>query len=358
MSTPVAGAGGGAISPNIFENGLRELAHGIGPDLSKLTNPETDGLRALMKLTEPLARTGMQVDSRARALRQYIRELIGGFDDQQHPRCKAALQAAFCLAPDVSDGQEFPSIKARLQVRARAGAFGRTFDLGEAQTSWETGVRRLAKLVEQNQDDLHLIGKWASHGSPSGYQPLRVLNLTVTYFLTGQVVTDVVTERRVVATEDDVNRYIVRDYVQGAPNAHIEVRPLLNCQAGTHTPVDLGPGFVAVKAEMLLPRTYRKGTGCNFATQVKRTGVAEATTWQEIQVTSHGIEQLTMRVQFDLSTALPARCWYFAAMPDLGRLDPPGAEEGRDLEISDYGYTEKLFGQGDAAAKYGIVWRW
>src|ERR1700724_2035365 len=106
MSTPVAGAGGGAISPNIFENGLRELAHGIGPDLSKLTNPETDGLRALMKLTEPLARTGMQVDSRARALRQYIRELIGGFDDQQHPRCKAALQAAFCLAPDVSDGQE------------------------------------------------------------------------------------------------------------------------------------------------------------------------------------------------------------------------------------------------------------
>ena len=51
------------------------------------------------------------------------------------------------------------------------------------------------------------------------------------------MVTEVVTERRVIATEDDVNRYIVRDYVQGAPDAHIEVRPLLNCQAGAHTPV-------------------------------------------------------------------------------------------------------------------------
>src|SRR5262249_49850166 len=156
-----------------------------------------------------------------------------------------------------------------LEVMAHTGAFG---GMEEAQESWTIGVRRLAGLVEQNVDNLRQTAGWARQGAPSGYQPLRVVNLVVTYHLTGQVLTDIITERRIEAAEDGVDRYIVRDYVQGAPDAKIEVRPLLNCRAGTKTPVDLGPGFVAVKAEMLLPAAYAKGTGCNFATMVERTG--------------------------------------------------------------------------------------
>jgi hypothetical protein len=109
---------------------------------------------------------------------------------------------------------------------------------------------------------------------------------------------------------------------------------------------------------MFLPKSYSEGTGCNFATHVKRTGVTEATTWQEIQVTSYGIDALTMRVQFDSGGSLPSRCWYFAAMPDLGRLELPDLDEGRDLDISRFGYAERVFGPAQAAAKYGIVWRW
>jgi hypothetical protein len=300
----------------------------------------------------------MDMETRARAMLQYIRELIGGFDDQQHPKCKAALQAAFCLAVDIFNGQEFRTIASRLEAMAHTGAFGEDGGVREAQESWTIGVRRLARLVEHHIDDLCQTARWAMQGAPSGYQPLRVVNLVVTYYLSGQVVTDIITERRIEAAMDGVDRYIVRDYVQGAPDAQIEVRPLLNCSAGTQTPVDLGPGFVAVKAEMLLPTAYARGTGCNFATQVKRTGVTGATTWQEIQVTSHGVEHLAMRVQFDPAAARPSRCWYFAAVPHVGRLDPPDPREGRDLEVSSLGYVEKIFGRGDAAANYGIVWRW
>ena len=48
-------------------------------------------------------------------------------------------------------------------------------------------------------------------------------------------------------------------------------------------------------------------------------------------MTSHGVESLTMRVQFDATAALPSRRWYFAEMPDLGRLEVPDPSEGRDL---------------------------
>ena len=256
------------------EQGLRDLAKGQGPSLGKLIEPDTDGLCSLMDLTAPMAKDGMPVDGRARALRQYIWEAIAGFNDPQHPKCKAALQAAFCLTPAVSNGENFPSINERLAIMAREGAFGENVGFKRAQASWESGVRRLARLVLENIDDLRLSAGWASGGAPSGYQSVRVVNLTVTYLLTGRTVTDVVTERRIVAVEDGIDRYIVRDYVQGAPDAQIEVRPLLNCIAGEHTPINLGPGFVALKAEMLLPKAYPKGAGCNFATQVKRKGVA------------------------------------------------------------------------------------
>ena len=180
----------------------------------------------------------------------------------------------------------------------------------------------------------------------------------VTYRLTGQTVTDVITERTIEAAEDGVDKYIVRDYVQGDQGAHIEVSSLLNCRKLRQLPVDLGPGFVAVKAEMLLPKTYKKGETCTFATRVTREGLTDPTTWQEIQVTSHGIASLIMRVQFDTSVSLPERCWHFAAMPDFGRLELPGPEEGRDVEITRFGFAEHHFGVGHAAAKYGMVWRW
>jgi hypothetical protein len=359
MSALASGAGAGTSAPGPIEQGLRDLANGEGPVLGKLVEPRTRGLRALMELTAPLADAGMHIEGRARAIRQYIWELIAGLDDQQHPKCKAALRAAFCLAPEVSSNRELTSVASRLEVMALAGAFGEKSDLRRAQESWELAARRLAWLVTKNIDDhLRLAAGWASIGAPSGYQPLRVSSLVVTYYLTGQTVTDVITERRIEAMEDGVDRYIVRDYVQGVPDAEIEVKPLLNCRSGEHMPVDLGPGFVAMKAEMLLPKAYARGDGCNFATRVKRKGVTGPTTWQEIQVTSYGVDALIMRIQFDLGEALPVRCWYFAAAPDVGRLEPPGPGEQRDLEISRFGYTERDFGAGQAAAKYGIIWRW
>jgi hypothetical protein len=289
---------------------------------------------------------------------QYIRDEVAAFSDHEHPKCKAALQAAFCLGEGLTNGRDFPSIARRLKHTADQGAFGEGAGPEAGERNWRRAVRRLAKMIEDDTAQLAVSAGWASTGLPSGYQPVRVRKLVVTYYLTGQTVTELVTERSIEAIADEVDRYIVRDYVQGAPGAYIKVHPLLNCKRVNQLPVDLGPGFIAVKAEMLLPESYGKGSGCTFATRVTRTGVTDATTWQEIQVTSHGINSLTMRVQFDDQIPLPSRCWYFAAAPDLGRLEPPGPGEDRDVAISRFGYAEHHFGAGEPAAKYGVKWRW
>lgn len=356
--TGAARTGRPDCAPDSVEQGLRDLARDEGPQLSKLVNPYTSGLRALISLAVAHRRPAAPIDVTARALRQFIWEQIAGFSEEEHPKCKAALQAAFCIAPMVADGREFPSIAARLKVMTATGAFGQNAGPEAGLRNWRRAVKRLARLVEQNIGELRYTAAWASAGLPSGYQAVRVRSLVVTYYLTSQIVTDIITERTVEAVEDDVDRYIVRDYVQGSPDARIQVRALLNCATGTQTAVDLGPGFVGAKVEVLLPAAYRKGEGCTFATKVTRSGVAEPTTWQEIQVTSHGIDNLTMRAQFDLGVPPPSRCWYFAAVPDLGRLEPPGLGEQRDLDISRFGYVERHFGAGQATAKYGLVWHW
>ena len=344
-------------APDSVEQGLRDLAEGDGPELTRLTTPHTDGLRAVMRLTGLLG-TEMPLEDRARAMLQYIKELIGGFGAQGHPRWEAALRAAFRMTPEFTNGDEFRTLTARLTHVTSSGVFGENAGPEAGKRNWGLAVPHLAELVEQRIDDLHLQAGWASAGPPSGHQPFRVRNLVVTYRLNGQVVTDVVTERSVEAVQDNVDRYIVRDYVEGDPGARIEVKALLNCEKLGQVNAPIGPRSVAVKAEILLPKSYDKGTGCTFATHVTRQGVTDPTTWQEIQVTSHGIDSLTMRAQFDLEVPLPTRCWYFAAAPDVGRLEPPEPGEQRDLEISRLGFVEHRFGAGHALAKYGIVWAW
>lgn len=347
---------GGWRPPDSIEEGLRDLAKNEGPTLEKLIYPQTAALRTLMSLTASLEDSGFSAEKRARAMMQLIREQIASLNDHQHPKCKEALQAAFYLTPELPSG--LPSITARLNYMLNKGAFGEKPGREAGERNWRRGVRRLAGLLEENIEDLYRQVGWADTGLPSAYQPVRVRRLIVTYFLANQSVTDLFTERTVEATEDGVDRYIVRDYIYGDLGANIEIGALMNCKKISQLPVNL-PGYVAAKAEMRLPEAYAKGKGCTFATRVTRSGMTKPTTWQEIQVTSHGILSLVMRVQFDLQTPLPERCWYFAAMPDVDRLEEPATEEkGRDITISRWGYAEHSFGPATVAAKYGVAWRW
>jgi len=343
--------------PDSVEQGLRDLATGRGPELLRLTSPHTDGLRALMGLTAGLEHE-MPVEERARAVLQHIKDLIAGLGAQGHPQCEAALRAAFRLDPEVTDSRKFSTLASRLERIREAGAFGVDAGPEAGKRNWGRAVHRLAGLVEDHLDNLRVQAGWAAAGPASGHQPFRVRRLVVTYFLKGQVVTDVITERSVEATEDGVDRYIVRDYVEGDPGARIDVHTWLNCKRGAQAKANLGSKSVAVKAEILLPDSYLKGSGCTFATHVTRQGITEPTTWQEIQVTSHGIDSLTMRVQFDTEVPVPTRCWYFAEAFDVGRLEPPDPDEERDLKITSMGFAAHHFGVGRAQAKYGMVWTW
>jgi hypothetical protein len=358
--------GRASCAPDSVEQGLRDLAADAGPSVEKLVAELTPGLRALMRLTHELP-PAMTREERARALLQYIREKIASYDDAAHPRCKAALMAAFRIPEDEFDTEAHPgrysSISGRLAVPLQRGEF----DVGNhsagaeaGKRNWNRSVRGLADLIEKYIHELPGVAGWVASGAPSGYQPVKVRRLLVTVRLVGRVVTELLTEREIEALHDGVDRYVVRAYIESSPGATLTVEPVLNCAKGDVRQVNIGRGVAAQKVEMVLPHSLSKGEGCFFATRVTRSGLSpdDPSTWEEIQVTSQGVDSLTMRVQFDQSLPLPAHCWYFSALPDSDRLEPPAPHEGRNLRISELGYVEHRFGAGMAAAKYGLSWSW
>jgi hypothetical protein len=258
------------------------------------------------------------------------------------------------------------SINKRLQVARAAGAFDtvrgrRGVEAGTdaGKINWGRGAIRLAQAVERRMSELEESGGFERTGPPSGYQPVTFDRMIVTHHLRGQVVVESVSERWITAEEDGLSRYVVRAYARNDPpkRPNLEIQPLLNCRLGPVRRVEFGDGTEAQLAEMLFPKTLRRGEKLFFATRV----IAEEpgpTHSREVQVTTHGVKNLIMRVQFDHSIPLPKRAWYFAEIPDLDRLIPPEDGDTRYVENSEVGFVEREFGRGVATAKYGLAWQW
>ncbi len=290
---------------------------------------------------------------------------LGNSGERPHPRCAAAVQAAlrmttFQFAP--SDD----SINRRLQVARMAGAFdtvrgrrGLESGADAGKINWSRGVSRLAQAVEQRVNELERSTGWERTGPPSGYQPVTFDRMVVTYYLRGRAAAESVSERWIVAEEDGLSRYVVRAWAKNNPPARpqLEIQPLLNCRLGTVRHVDLGDGTEAQLAEMLFPATLRRGDKLFFATRLLAVEPGP-TLSREVQVTAHGINDLTMRIQFDTSVPLPKRAWFFAEVPDVDRLIPPESGDDRYVDISECGFIEHQFGRGVTTAKYGIAWQW
>jgi hypothetical protein len=354
-------------SNDSIEQGLRDLAQRDGPGVKKIVGGWTPGLERLRDLSEGLARGG-SADDHATALLDLIVEEIMRIEssgDRSHPRCAAALQAAFRL-PTFPFGPDDNSIAKRLEVARRRGAFdvirGRQRVAAgpeSGKNNWNRAVVRLARALEQRLADIDRIGDWARVGPPSGYQPFTVDRLVVTHFLQDRVVTEWTTERWVTAEEDDVSTYVVRAYARNVPphQPYLEVQPLLNCTRGTVRRVDLGDGSEAHLVDIHLARTLCRGEKTFFATRVVARE-AGPTRSREVQVTAHSTSEIVLRVQFDPGGPRPHACWYFAEMPDTDRLLPPPRGDRRYLAVSAFGYVEHRFVRGRPTNKYGLAWSW
>ncbi|MDG6100947.1 hypothetical protein Daura_01555 [Dactylosporangium aurantiacum] len=348
------------------EQGIRDLAQGSGPSIRRIADGWTPGLRRLRDLSSKLA--GSSVDERADAMLRLIyleAANLGNSGERPHPRCAAAVQAALGM-PTFPFGPADDSINRRLQVAREAGAFdtvrgrrGAEAGTDAGKINWSRGVVRLARAVERRVNEYERPGGWEQAGLPSGYQPVTFNRMIVTYFLRGRAVSESFSERWITAEEDGLTRYIVRAYARNNPPARpaLEIQPWLNCTLGSVRRVDPGDGSEAQIAEMLFPKALQRGDKLFFATRV----VAEEdgpTMSREVQVTSHGIDELTIRIQFDNTLPLPKRAWWFAEVPDIDRLIPPEPGDDRYVEISGSGFLERQFGRAKPTAKYGLSWQW
>jgi len=285
--------------------------------------------------------------------------------EHPHPRCSAALQAALRM-PKFQYGNADDSITKRLNVARAKGAFDfyrgtRPIAAGPeaGKNNWNRGVIRLATALERRVRTIEQTGGWERSGIPSGYQAVTMDRLVATHFIVGRAATETITERWITAEEDNFSRYIVRAYAKNVPpdRPQLEVVPMLNCRRGAVRRVDMGDGAEAQLVEMVLPVALERGESTFFANRVN-SWEPGPTLMREVQVTCHGIKDLTVRVQFEPDGPLPKQCWYFAEVPDVDRLVPPDTDNPRNIAISDCGFVEHRFGRGIATAKYGIAWRW
>lgn len=316
-----------------------------------------------------------------------IRELIFAIRDEK-PNPGVALRAVFLGLGDEKDvetssGDE--GIAARLRAANGRHAFQKDVSDDTLFRYWTEGVIRLALSLEErlarlSQDprswQLYApevdgpIAKPEEAGGdrvvkppPPGGQRIFVQRLVATYGLKGRAVNYAISERTIVAKDDDVDRYVVRARSPNPDAANApRIAARLNCRVGKPYEIKDVNGGVTHEVAMIF-ENLKSGQSHFFASAVTSQSDDEDPL-VEVQVTTQGIAPggLTMRVQFDNRDdggVFPEAAWWFAECLDVHRLVEPPEGDGRRLNWTKYGYLEHTFEQlGLTGHRYGIGWRW
>jgi hypothetical protein len=201
----------------------------------------------------------------------------------------------------------------------------------------------------------------------SDFQPFVVNRLEVTYFIDqGRVCTEAITQRWVSADLNEaegvstVDHYRVRARHSGLKDdrvpANTEILPMLNCCPG---PTTIRPdGWLTTL--MYFPEPLRNSESVFFATQVKQKADVPVHPVASIQVTSLGVMELIMRVQFH-PHAVPASCWVYSgtsAADAEGEQAPDDLEHTKLLKPNDLGYVEYYNENCPPGWFYTVGWDW
>jgi hypothetical protein len=229
----------------------------------------------------------------------------------------------------------------------------------------EFGARILVEIKNRNENG------WETHSSSgqlkdaSDFQPFIVDRLEVTYFIDEhRVCTETITQRWITADLGEskgakaIDHYVVRakysDVVEGAARTETEISPILNCRAGATT---IQPdGWLAT--HIYFPEPLGHGGSVFFATRVRHTTSRPVQPAAFIQVTSLGIKDLIMRVQFHPST-VPSLCWvYGGTSVSDGIQAPRGLDRDRVRNPNRLGYVEHSDKNCPPGWFYTIGWKW
>jgi hypothetical protein len=229
----------------------------------------------------------------------------------------------------------------------------------------EFGARILVEIENRNENGWETFGSSRQLKDASDFQPFIVDRLEVTYFIDQhRVCTETITQRWITADLGEskgakaIDHYVVRakysDVVEGAARTETEISPILNCRAGATT---IQPdGWLAT--HIYFPEPLAHGDSVFFATRVRHTTSRPVQPAAFIQVTSLGIKDLLMRVQFHPST-VPSLCWvYGGTSVSAGVQAPRGPDGGRVRNPNRLGYVEHSDKNCPPGWFYTIGWEW
>jgi hypothetical protein len=196
-------------------------------------------------------------------------------------------------------------------------------------------------------------------------QPFVVDRLEVTYFFNQhKAFTHSATERwlsvELPSTEEksSIDHYKVRARYTDASDSQAarttRIEPILNCRRG-RTQVGRDGWMMT---EMHFPGPAQNGDKVFFASLVRSEGKAATIPLVYIQVTSHGIMNLGMRLQFH-PNAVPRACWVYRGSSEPDRGSAPSTEDrDRWLEPSSLGYVEHVAESCAPGLYYAVGWTW
>ena len=340
---------------------LAELATGRGVSVPKLLRAPILGECQMPADWSAVYRVAVFLD--------LIQQVADGLP--RHLDRKIAL-AALNQYPGIAGGSPAERFRGLAERHARESGDGAEPPVTAQRLAarWRKLRNELGPLIGAEIENRNANGWEGYHSSPpltdaSDFQPFIVHRLEVTYFIDQRrVCTETITQRWITADlaehdgDDAIDHYVVRakysDLVDGKERARTEILPMLNCRAGAAA---IQPdGWLST--QMYFPQPLAHGDSVFFATRVRHTTSKPVGPAAFIQVTSLGVLELLMRVQFHPS-AVPSLCWVYGGTSVIDAIRAPrDSGEDRLRRPNHLGYVEYSNQRCPPGWFYTIGWEW
>ncbi|MEI8410530.1 MULTISPECIES: hypothetical protein [unclassified Kribbella] len=323
---------------------IQQLGEREGMTAARL---EDSPLYELMSNTPP----GWSSADRAAALGRLIVEVVNGLSSIN-------LRSAARVALNTHD-----SGSAGRSARIRWSALADAENANErtVRNWWYEAAVTLSRIVPERIDEVNAAGDWPKyrvHGvsgqASQSLPPYRFARIDSCFWFDGTVGVRSMTNRRVVALEDGVDRILAvgRYYADHRPGA-AEIVPMMNCELGEIRPVR---GMTAV--DIRLPRPLDRGEEEFISYQINFHSDRESEPVVNHEVTAASVGLYVARIQFDPDQT-PESIWYFSARTEVeARLEPAAAESHRFVDVSELGYVSHRFHDCEYGVSYGLAWAW
>jgi hypothetical protein len=338
---------------------LSELATGRGVTVSKLLHASI--------LEDCLMPPDWSPVHRVAALLDLIRHVADGLPDPRDQQIALVALNQYAGIAGGSPMERFEGLTAHYTETAGniSSVTKRQLAMRWRRLRSELGTRIRVEIKNRNENGWDTSLSSQQLRDASDFQPFIVHRLEVTYFIDQhRVCTETITQRWITAdlTESKgtnaIDHYVVRakysDLVGGGERTKTEISPMLNCLAGTTT---IQPdGWLAT--QIYFPEPLAHGDSLFFATSVRHTTSRPVQPAAFIQVTSLGIMELIMRVQFHPSM-VPSLCWvYGGTSVNEGMKAPRGSDRDRVRNPNRLGYVEYSDKNCPPGWFYTIGWEW